>query len=168
MKTKFKQAKVILLFLFAILSFSGSSQAQTPEPFIHFMQKTPTPAHAIPYGNNPETGHFVNVGDAKIYYELYGKGQPVVVLHGGVVGSTYEMHQFIDSLKKGYQVIAVSTRGHGKSELGTEPITYEQKAADVLAVINAETTAEHSTTTLRPLAVKSIRCLRRLLYSSGA
>lgn len=49
------------------------------------------------------------------------------------------MLQFIDSLKKYYQVIAVSTRGHGKSELGNEPITYEQKATDVMAVINAVT-----------------------------
>ena len=62
-----------------------------------------------------------------------------MVLHGGIFGSTYEMHQFIDSLKKNYQVITVSTRGHGKSELGTEPITYEQKANDVMAVINAVT-----------------------------
>lgn len=36
-------------------------------------------------------------------------------------------------------MIAVSTRGHGKSELGTEPLTIEQKAGDILAVINAET-----------------------------
>jgi pimeloyl-ACP methyl ester carboxylesterase len=41
-----------------------------------------------------------------------------------------------DSLSKNYQVIAVSTRGHGKSELGTQSITYEQKANDVMAVIN--------------------------------
>jgi pimeloyl-ACP methyl ester carboxylesterase len=38
-----------------------------------------------------------------------------------------------------YKVIAVSTRGHGKSELGNQPITYEQKANDVMAVINAVT-----------------------------
>lgn len=93
------------------------------------------PANEIPYGANPEAGHYANAGDAKIYYEVYGKGAPVVVLHGGIFGSTYEMHQFIDSLSKNYQVIAVSTRGHGKSELGKAPITYEQKAADVLSVI---------------------------------
>jgi pimeloyl-ACP methyl ester carboxylesterase len=49
------------------------------------------------------------------------------------------MFQLIDSLSKKYQVIAVSTRGHGKSTLGTSPTTYEQKANDVMAVINAVT-----------------------------
>ncbi len=49
------------------------------------------------------------------------------------------MHQFIDSLSKKYQVIAVSTRGHGKSGLGKDTISYEQKANDVLAVIKSVT-----------------------------
>ncbi|WP_224994724.1 alpha/beta fold hydrolase [Cesiribacter sp. SM1] len=131
--------KRILLFLIAFQFAWIAGQAQTPKRLIHFMQQTPTPAHAIPYGNNPKAGHYVKAGDAKIYYELYGKGKPVVVLHGGVVGSTYEMHQFIDSLKQNYQVIAITTRGHGKSEMGTQMPSYERKAADVNAVISAVT-----------------------------
>lgn len=86
-----------------------------------------------------KTGHYANTGDAKIYYEVYGKSAPIVILHGGIFGSTYEMAQFIDSLSKNYKVIAVSTRGYGKSELGTDPITCEQKANDVTTVINAVT-----------------------------
>ncbi len=105
----------------------------------HFMQATPSPANAIPYGNNPKVGRYVTAGDARIYYEVYGTGKPLVMLHGGGVGSTYEMAQFIDSLSKTYQVIAVSTRGHGKSEIGHSPVTYEQKANDVMAVIQAVT-----------------------------
>jgi pimeloyl-ACP methyl ester carboxylesterase len=105
----------------------------------HFRQANPSPAGAIPYGNNPKAGHYVTAGDAQIYYEVYGKGRPLVILHGGGVGSTYEMFQFIDSLAKSYQVIALSTRGHGKSEIGNSPLTYEQKANDVYAVIQAVT-----------------------------
>lgn len=95
--------------------------------------------HEIPYGDNAEAGHFVQAGDAKIYYETYGTGQPVVILHGGVLGSTIEMAGFIDSLRRNFQVIAVSTRGHGKSEIGSAPMTYEQKADDLMAVIQAVT-----------------------------
>ncbi|MXV51150.1 alpha/beta fold hydrolase [Pedobacter sp. HMF7647] len=113
--------------------------AQYNKPLRHFMQAVPSPASAIPYGNNPSAGHYVQVGDAKIYYEVYGKGKPSVVLHGGIFGSTYEMKQFIDSLSKNYLVIAISTRGHGKSEIGSELITYELKANDVLAVIQTVT-----------------------------
>jgi pimeloyl-ACP methyl ester carboxylesterase len=95
--------------------------------------------YKIPYGNNPSAGHYVQVADAKIYYEVYGKGQPIVLMHGGLFGSTIEMTDFIEKLNKNYQVIAISTRGHGKSELGTEPLTLEQRANDAMAVINAVT-----------------------------
>ncbi|OOV20490.1 hypothetical protein BXU10_13120 [Flavobacterium sp. LM4] len=94
---------------------------------------------SIPYGNNPSVGHYATSDDAKIYYEVYGKGKPLVVLHGGIAGSTYEMAQLIENFSKNYQVIAVSTRGHGKSELGSKPHTYEQKAKDVVAVLNKVT-----------------------------
>lgn len=98
----------------------------------HIMYKTP-------YGNNPKMGHYVQAKDAKIYYEIYGKGQPIVLLHGGLFGSNIEMADFIEKLKKNYQVISISTRGHGKSTLGTEPLTLAQRANDAMAVINAVT-----------------------------
>lgn len=99
----------------------------------------PNVVYNTPYGNNPKFGHYAQTKDAKIYYEVYGKGQAIVILHGGVLGSTIEMADFIDSLKQSFQVIAISTRGHGKSEIGNSAITYEQKANDVIAVINAVT-----------------------------
>jgi pimeloyl-ACP methyl ester carboxylesterase len=128
--------KSILLSLLTVLCLHSYSQQQTPKHLKSFMQTSPSPANEIPYGANSKAGHYANAGDAKIYYEVYGKGQTIVILHGGIFGSTYEMHQLIDSLSKNYQVIAVSTRGHGRSELGTQPITFEQKANDVMAVVN--------------------------------
>lgn len=125
-----------LLSLLFVLSICSASYAQ--QNLIRAFQ----PANMVyktPYGNNPEAGHYVQTKDAKIYYEVYGKGQPVVLLHGGLFGSTIEMTDFIEKLKTNYQVIAISTRGHGKSELGTEPITLEQRAKDALSVINAVT-----------------------------
>lgn len=93
----------------------------------------------IPYGNNPRAAHYVQSIDAKIYYEVYGKGRPIVLLHGGLFGSTIEYAQLIDSLKLHYKVIAISTRGHGRSDIGSEPMTLEQRAKDVVAVINSVT-----------------------------
>jgi pimeloyl-ACP methyl ester carboxylesterase len=98
-----------------------------------------TVVNKIPYGNNPKAGHYVQANDAKIYYEVYGKGQAVVLLHGGLFGSTVEFSDFINKLKQNYLVIAISTRGHGKSELGTAPLTLDQRATDAMAVINAIT-----------------------------
>lgn len=93
----------------------------------------------IDYGNNQSTGNYVQAGDAKLYYEVYGEGEPIILLHGGIMGYIDEMAGFIEKLKPNYQVIAVATRGHGKSEIGTAKITYELKANDVMAVINAVT-----------------------------
>jgi pimeloyl-ACP methyl ester carboxylesterase len=99
----------------------------------------PNVVYKTPYGNNPKAGRYAQAKDAKIYYEVYGKGQPIVLLHGGLFGSTVEMTEFIEKLKKNHQVIAISTRGHGKSELGSEPVSLEQRATDAMAVINAVT-----------------------------
>ena len=126
---------LLLLFFFVV----ASGQQPLPKQLRHFMQASASSPKEIPYGANTKAGHYVQATDAKIYYEVYGKGEPIVMLHGGIFGCTYELYRLIDSLSKKYLVIAVSTRGHGRSELGTLPITYEQKANDVLAVINAVT-----------------------------
>lgn len=131
--------RIILYSILSILFLHGQGQVAETSQLRHFMQSAPTPANAIPYGANPTAGRYVQAIDARIYYEVYGKGPALVILHGGVFGSTYEMHQFIDSLARTYQVIAISTRGHGKSEIGTLPVTYDQKANDVMAVVNAVT-----------------------------
>jgi pimeloyl-ACP methyl ester carboxylesterase len=127
------------LFFFLWLFTNAAAFSQSPRQLRTFMQHTPSPAQAIPYGNNPKAGQYVQTKDARIYYEVYGQGKPLVVLHGGIVGSTYEMGQFIDSLTKTYQVIAISTRGHGKSEMGSGVPSYERKAEDVNAIIEAVT-----------------------------
>jgi pimeloyl-ACP methyl ester carboxylesterase len=91
-------------------------------------------AQSIPYGDNPAAGGYVNVGDAKLYYEVYGKGQPLVMLHGGVFGSIGEFEYLIPKLAEHYQVICIATRGHGKSEVGKEPFTWKQRAEDAYTV----------------------------------
>jgi pimeloyl-ACP methyl ester carboxylesterase len=126
-------------FIFLLISATSAVSQPVAGQLRYFVQTTPSPATAIPYGNNPKAGKYALAGDARIYYEVYGKGKPLVVLHGGGVGSTYEMAQLIDSLAKSYQVIALSTRGHGRSEIGHTPLTYEQKANDVYAVMQAVT-----------------------------
>ena len=103
------------------------------------MQPESVAGSDTPYGNNPAVGRYVQAGDAKIYYEVYGEGKPVFVFHGGGVGTPYEMGQMIDRLRQTHQVVVVSTRGHGRSEIGHTPLTYEQKAADMLTVMREVT-----------------------------
>jgi pimeloyl-ACP methyl ester carboxylesterase len=129
--------KHLLIALLITASWNILAQSKSETPLRYVFQKT-APSK-IPYGNNPKTGHYANAGDAKIYYEVYGKGEPIVLLHGGIFGATIEMAQLIDSLSRTNEVIAISTRGHGKSEVGTQPMTYEQRANDVYAVVKEVT-----------------------------
>ena len=93
----------------------------------------------IPYGNNQVAGKYFNVGDARLYYEVYGKGKPVVMLHGGVYGYIDEFAPFIPKLAEHHQVICIATRGHGKSEIGKQPFSYKQRAEDAYKVIRSIT-----------------------------
>jgi alpha-beta hydrolase superfamily lysophospholipase len=70
----------------------------------------------VPYGNNPQAGHYFDVGGCKLYYEIYGKGRPLVLLHGGVYGYIDEFEYLIPKLAENFEVICIATRGHGKSE----------------------------------------------------
>lgn len=103
--------------------------------------QTNAPAAAkIPYGNNPAAGQYATAGDGtRLYYEVYGQGEPLVLLHGGVYGYIDEFEYFIPKLAERYRVICVATRGHGKSEIGKAPFTYRQRADDALAVIRSVT-----------------------------
>lgn len=66
------------------------------------------------YGNNLPSGHFIDLGTDKIYYEIYGKGEPLLLLHGNSE-SIASFTEQIGPLSKHFQVIAVDTRGHGNS-----------------------------------------------------
>lgn len=95
--------------------------------------------NAVPYGNNKDAGSYCQVGDARIYYEVYGQGRPIVLLHGGVYGYIDEFSPLIERLAGHFQVICIGTRGHGKSEMGKLPFTWSQRANDAYQVIRSVT-----------------------------
>lgn len=86
------------------------------------------------YGDNPKAGSFYNHDGVKIYYEIYGQGKPMVLLHGngGSIGSRANL---IPEFASHYQVIAFDARCHGKSDCPTGYLTYEQMASDVNAAL---------------------------------
>ncbi len=134
------------LLLLSLISLLLCLEAESAETIVHYFGQTDSDVvSSTPYGSNDAVGRYVQADDAKIYYEVYGEGAPILVLHGGGVGCSYEMGRFIDLLSEKYMVVVPSTRGQGKSEIGTAPITYEQKANDMMAVVNA--------TTQRPLVI---------------
>ncbi len=67
-----------------------------------------------------------------LYYEEAGKGEVLILLHGNGEDHSYFTHQ-IDYFKHGYHVIAIDTRGHGKSPRGEAPFTIRQFVKDLYA-----------------------------------
>lgn len=86
------------------------------------------------YGKN-KSGKYIDINDAKIYYEEYGQGEPLIFLHGNN-GSIEDFYQQIPFFAKHYRVIVVDTRGQGRStDLTNTPYTYEEFANDLFQVI---------------------------------
>ncbi len=86
-------------------------------------------ADAIPYGNNPEAGHYASVNGIEMYYETYGSGEPLLLIHGNGQ-SIVDMHFQVASFARKYRVIVADSRAHGKSGLGSGPLTYMQMMED--------------------------------------
>lgn len=86
------------------------------------------------YGKNDRVGKFLNLKDADLYYEVYGEGEPLFLLHGNS-GSIKDFYQQIPELSKQYQVIVMDTRSQGKSTDKTKKdFNYKIFADDVKAL----------------------------------
>ena len=81
-------------------------------------------------GNNPELGKYIDVNGIKLYYEIYGKGKPLLLLHGNNSSMNSFSNQ-LDILSKKYMVICLDSRGQGKSSANDTKLTYELMAEDV-------------------------------------
>ena len=133
-----KQTALAGAFFCIALLLSVACMAATAAPagaLRYFLQPPDVAGSPTPYGDNAAAAHSVRAGDADIYYEVYGEGSPVFVFHGGGVGSPYELGGIIDELRKKYKVVVVSSRGHGRSEIGHSPMSLRRKAEDMLAVM---------------------------------
>jgi pimeloyl-ACP methyl ester carboxylesterase len=73
---------------------------------------------------------------ARIWFQTFGSGPPVILLHGGLADSRYWGDQVPALARAGYRVILIDSRGHGRSSRDNRPFTYELMASDVVAVMD--------------------------------
>ncbi|MFN8490321.1 MAG: alpha/beta hydrolase [Caldilineaceae bacterium] len=83
----------------------------------------------------PFQGHFADVNGLKMYYEIYGDGTPLILLHG-FTDSTVVWHPFIDEFAKHFRIIVPDLRGHGRSLDLTNQFTLAQVALDVFILLD--------------------------------
>ncbi|WP_034920660.1 alpha/beta fold hydrolase [Gillisia sp. CAL575] len=89
----------------------------------------------IEYGNNLDAGHYAEVNGIKLYYEVYGEGDPLLLIHGN--GGSIRGHAGkIEYFKKKYKVIATDSRAHGKTEDIGDSLTYKNMTSDINELLN--------------------------------
>jgi pimeloyl-ACP methyl ester carboxylesterase len=115
--SKFNVRKIVVIAIILVLVTNS----------LHSQALSNTGIH---YGSNNEAGKYCTVNGTKIYYEIYGEGHPLLLLHGNG-GSIESNEALLPMLSKKYKVIAVDSRCHGKSGCPVGPLLYEQMASDM-------------------------------------
>jgi pimeloyl-ACP methyl ester carboxylesterase len=116
-----------LAFAFAVLAF-GLSGSAGAEPQWLTLPPTPTLPAAVQSGYAPVNG-------IKIWYATFGRGTPVILLHGGLANANY-WGLLVRALAPHYRVIVVDSRGHGRSSRNAEPYGYDLMASDVIGLMD--------------------------------
>ena len=82
------------------------------------------------YGNNTKVGKYAEINGVRLYYEVYGSGEPLLLIHGNNE-SIVSFDKQIPVLSKSFMVVALDSRGQGNSTSDNTKLTYELFADDV-------------------------------------
>ncbi len=117
--------KLKLFFLFALVLLTSAGMAQQGK----------SPFDTTMYGRNPAVGKYADIRGFKMYYEQYGKGEPLLIIHGNG-GSINNFLYQIPYFAKNYHVILADSRAQGKSVDHTDSLSYEMMTDDLNALLD--------------------------------
>jgi pimeloyl-ACP methyl ester carboxylesterase len=100
-------------------------------------QTAPAPraTPVVRYGSNPSAGHTFTHDGVRLYYEVYGAGEPLLMVHGNG-GSIADLAAQIAHFRQRFKVIAMDSRDQGKSADSPDTLTYEQMTDDLAALLD--------------------------------
>ncbi len=101
-----------------------------------YAQSTVSPFDTTMYGKNSKAGKFVKTRGFNMYYETYGKGEPLLIIHGNG-GSINNFLYQIPYFSKSYKVIVADSRAQGKSADTGDSLSYEMMADDLNALLDS-------------------------------
>jgi len=90
---------------------------------------------AAKYGSNPAAAHTFTHDGVRLYYEVYGTGQPLLLVHGNGA-SIGSLSAQIAYFRQHYKVIAMDSRDQGRSGDSPDKITYEKMTDDLAALLD--------------------------------
>lgn len=91
-------------------------------------------AHAQPNSTAFRSG-YAPVNGLRMYYEIHGAGQPLILVHGGL-GSSDMFAPIVPELSKGRQVVVVDLQAHGRTADIDRPLSFEAMADDIAKSID--------------------------------
>ena len=115
-------------FAFALAVLLVAFSPARAEPQWLTLPPTPSLPQAAKSGYAPING-------IKIWYAEFGRGAPVILLHGGLANSNY-WGKLVPALAQRYRVIVMDSRGHGRSSRDDKPYGYDLMASDVVALMD--------------------------------
>jgi pimeloyl-ACP methyl ester carboxylesterase len=83
----------------------------------------------------PTSSGYADVNGIKLYHEIYGGGEPLILIHGGLT-TIGEMQGWVQTLAKTCQVIAVEMQGHGRTADTDRPMTFAAMGDDIAALLD--------------------------------
>ena len=83
----------------------------------------------------PVSSGYADVNGINLYHEIYGEGEPLVLIHGGLT-TIDEMQGWVQPLAQTRQVIAVEMQGHGRTTDTDRPMTFATMADDIAALLH--------------------------------
>jgi len=94
------------------------------------------PCNLLAQSNTTVVGQSINTRGFKMYYETYGKGEPLLIIHGNG-GSTQDFTNQVPFFKEHYQLILADSRSQGHSMDPGDSLTYEMMADDLNALLDS-------------------------------
>jgi len=86
--------------------------------------------------SKPDRSGYAPVNGIKVYYEVYGEGRPLVLLHGAFYTIDMNWAELIPELSKSRKVIAIEMQGHGHSPFSERELSITTLASDVEKVMD--------------------------------
>src|SRR6201986_3548349 len=86
--------------------------------------------------SKPSDSGYAPVNGIKVYYEVYGEGRPIVLLHGAFYTIEMNWSQLIPELSKTRKVIAIEMQGHGHTPYSDRKLDFATLASDVEGVMD--------------------------------
>lgn len=84
---------------------------------------------------NPLEKGYKKVNGIQMYYEIYGSGKPLVLIHGGGSSMLFDFKEAIERLQDKFQLIGIDLQNHGMTEHRDIPETFEQDAHDIASLL---------------------------------